>query len=342
MLTQLGLAIGSSISKELEAFAEIAGVGMQLLFMKFGRADESQSDELGVEYATKTGYDCVQMADFFKTLDKLGGGEEGRMPTFLSTHPAPLDRFEKVGVWTRMWQEKFPKQSFSVNRDAYLRRIENLPYGEDPQQGFVEDEVFYHPALAFYFPVPAQWQLTNAPTKVTIAEESGKALLLFDLARGNQFETALQETLEENGLLLGKETKKNINGFKAVEAELIQKSPLSGATPLNIKLTLLQDGEKIYRFLAVAQGNDTRSYLSAMDKSVSGFNRLRDPEKMNRKVERIHIVSAKKTASLSEILSDFNMPASRHEEFAVLNGMELSEIIKNNTLLKIVKNLKPE
>jgi predicted Zn-dependent protease len=206
----------------------------------------------------------------------------------------------------------------------------------------VEDEVFYHPALAFYFPVPAQWQLTNAPTKVTIAEESGKALLLFDLARGNQFETALQETLEENGLLLGKETKKNINGFKAVEAELIQKSPLSGATPLNIKLTLLQDGEKIYRFLAVAQGNDTRSYLSAMDKSVSGFNRLRDPEKMNRKVERIHIVSAKKTASLSEILSDFNMPASRHEEFAVLNGMELSEIIKNNTLLKIVKNLKPE
>jgi predicted Zn-dependent protease len=55
ILAQLGLAIGSSISKELEAFANIAGAGLQLLFMKYGREDESQSDELGVEYASRTG-----------------------------------------------------------------------------------------------------------------------------------------------------------------------------------------------------------------------------------------------------------------------------------------------
>jgi len=224
MLAQLGLAIGSSISKELEAFAQIAGVGVQLLFMKFGRADESQSDELGVEYATKTGYDCVQMADFFKTLDKLGGGAEGRMPAFLSTHPAPLDRFEKVGELTKTWQDKYPSQSFSVNRESYLRRIDGLPYGEDPQQGFVEKEVFYHPALAFYFPVPKDWNLTNAPANVTITEKSGKSMVIFDLAKGNNFDSALKESLEDNDLILVKDKKRRINGFQAMEADLTQKN----------------------------------------------------------------------------------------------------------------------
>jgi predicted Zn-dependent protease len=342
MLAQLGLAIGSSISKELEAFAQIAGVGVQLLFMKFGRADESQSDELGVEYATKTGYDCVQMADFFKTLDKLGGGAEGRMPAFLSTHPAPLDRFEKVGELTKTWQDKYPSQSFSVNRESYLRRIDGLPYGEDPQQGFVEKEVFYHPALAFYFPVPKDWNLTNAPANVTITEKSGKSMVIFDLAKGNNFDAALKESLEDNDLILVKDKKRRINGFQAMEADLTQKTPNSGAEPLTIKLTLIQDGEKMFRFLAIAQGKEVSAFFTAMDKTVNGFSRLNDSEKLNRKVELIQIVNVKKSGSLSDVLAEFKMPVSRHKELAVLNGMELTDKVSNNMLIKIVKNLKPE
>jgi predicted Zn-dependent protease len=342
MLAQLGLAIGSSISKELEAFAQIAGVGVQLLFMKFGRADESQSDELGVEYATKTGYDCVQMADFFKTLDKLGGGAEGRMPAFLSTHPAPLDRFEKVGELTKTWQDKYPSQSFSVNRESYLRRIDGLPYGEDPQQGFVEKEVFYHPALAFYFPVPKDWNLTNAPANVTITEKSGKSMVIFDLAKGNNFDAALKESLEDNDLILVKDKKRRINGFQAMEADLTQKTPNSGAEPLTIKLTLIQDGEKMFRFLAIAQGKEVSAFFTAMDKTVNGFSRLNDSEKLNRKVELIQIVNVKRSGSLSDVLAEFKMPVSRHKELAVLNGMELTDKVSNNMLIKIVKNLKPE
>ena len=342
MLAQLGLAIGSSISKELESFANIAGAGLQLLFMKFGREDESQSDELGVEYASKTGNDGKQMADFFKTLDKLGGEGEGRMPAFLSTHPAPLDRFEKVGELTKVWQEKLPNQSFSVNRDSYLRRIDGLPYGEDPQQGFVEKSVFYHPALAFYFPVPKDWTLTNAPAKVTVTEKSGKGLLIFDLAKGNDFQVALKETLDANGLELVKDKNRRINGFQAMEAEVKQKAPNSGAEPLTIKLILIQDGAKMFRFLAIAQGTDVKIFNSAMDNAVDGFNRLNDKEKLNRQVERIQIVSVRRNGTFAEVLSDFKMPIARHKELAILNGMELTDRVSGNMLVKVIKNIKPE
>ena len=50
MLGQIGLVAGSIISPEFAQFADIASTGLQLLFLKFARDAESQSDKLGVEY----------------------------------------------------------------------------------------------------------------------------------------------------------------------------------------------------------------------------------------------------------------------------------------------------
>ena len=71
MLAQIGLAAGMIFSPELAQFGDLASQGVQLLFLKFGRDAESQSDRLGVEYSTKIGYDAQEMAGFFATLDRL-------------------------------------------------------------------------------------------------------------------------------------------------------------------------------------------------------------------------------------------------------------------------------
>jgi len=337
LMAELGLAIGSAISPELEAFSEVASFGMQLLFMKHGRADESQSDELGVEYATRTGYDGRQMAEFFKVLDKIGGGEEGRMPTFLSTHPAPLDRYKKVGELTQAWQSQLPRASYTVQRDSYLRRLEGLAYGEDPQQGFVEKEIFYHPGMAFSFPVPKEWELTNTPTQVTLSEASGNGMLIFDLAKGEDFAAGLQETLEENELDLVRERRIRINGFQALEADLRQKSTKGDTDPLEITLTLIQDGNRLFRFIAVATGKERESLLRTMAGPVSGFRRLTDPDKLNREVDRLHIAAVSQPGTLGSVLSDLGMPAARHDELALLNGMELTATVSRGTLLKVIR-----
>ena len=88
-LAQLGLIVGVVASKEFRQFANQAQQGLQLLFLKFGRDNESQSDRLGVEYSTKIGYDSHHMANFFKTLHRMRAqnAEAASLPTFLSTHP---------------------------------------------------------------------------------------------------------------------------------------------------------------------------------------------------------------------------------------------------------------
>jgi hypothetical protein len=46
--------------------------------------------------------------------------------------------------------------------------------------------------------------------------------------------------------------------------------------------------------------------------------------------------------TFAEVLSDYKMPATRHKELAVLNGMELTDRVNGNMLVKVIKNIKPE
>ena len=203
---QLGqlLLIGGMIASEKFAhYAEAAMQGMQLLFLKFSRDDERQADALGVEYSSKIGYDAHKMADFFKVLQKMNMAEsEGGVPTFLSTHPDPGDRYNTVNQTASEWQSKLTEtKNWKVNADSYLQMIDGIIYGEDPRQGYVEGSTFYHPELRFRFTYPAGWQYQNQPTQVNMAPQDGKALLVFTLAKQKSLQAA-DSTIAQLGLTL--------------------------------------------------------------------------------------------------------------------------------------------
>ncbi|MFT4667794.1 MAG: putative Zn-dependent protease [Polaribacter sp.] len=96
------------------------------MFLKFGRDDESQSDQLGVEYSTKIGYDAHYMANFFGTLARMRdeAGEVAQIPTFLSTHPDPVGRFNKVYRLADKAEVGLDKGRLKVNRKEYLHMIQ--------------------------------------------------------------------------------------------------------------------------------------------------------------------------------------------------------------------------
>src|SRR5690554_1232195 len=96
-LGQLLLIGGMIASEQFRDFAGYALQGMQLLFLKFSRDNEREADRLGVEYASKIQYDAQKMADFFNVLNKMNmASDHGGIPTFLSTHPDPGDRYNAV------------------------------------------------------------------------------------------------------------------------------------------------------------------------------------------------------------------------------------------------------
>lgn len=97
-----GLILGGSIALGASAGAEVAALGEQVLggagqgfLLKFSRDEESQSDSLGMRYMTKAGYNPEGILGVMEVLKQASQGAGGQ-PEWLSTHPLPETRIQRV------------------------------------------------------------------------------------------------------------------------------------------------------------------------------------------------------------------------------------------------------
>ena len=73
---------------------QLAQVVGSLVNMKYGREDEIEADSLGVRIMEEAGYDPRALLRVMEVLAKAGGG--ARQPEFMSTHPDPGNRAERI------------------------------------------------------------------------------------------------------------------------------------------------------------------------------------------------------------------------------------------------------
>ncbi len=345
MLGQLGILATAVISPELGQFAEQASQGLGLLFLKFGRDAERESDRLGVEYSTKIGYDAAQMAAFFNTLKRKAGDEAASLPTFLSTHPDPGERNQTVGKLATEWKQKLNVTNPQINRNAYLKRIEGIIYGQDPKQGFVEANVFYHPDLKFQFPIPAGWAEVNSPQSVQMAPTDGKAMMMMTLAPGKTLQEAANAVLQRYNLKALESKEVNVNGFNGISIVADQKpdpqqqqQQQQQQQPVVRTLSyLIQQGSNIYHLVGVSSSADFNNYINTFANTMQNFKELKDPAKLNKKPERVRIKTITTDGTLEQALKSNNVTSTRLEEMAILNGLKLTDRVTKGSLLKVIQ-----
>lgn len=341
VLAQVGLMAGVIASEKFREFAYEASQGLSLLFLKFGRDHESQSDELGVEYSTKVGYDSHEMADFFQTLNRLQKKSGQTIPDFLSTHPNPVNRYNKVHKLSDEAQADLDRSSLKIRQDEYLAMIDGLVYGDDPKQGYTDDNVFYHPVLLFQFPYPVGWNLLNAPTQVQMAPENGKALMILTLAAEKTLDQAAQAAAEQFNLAVIESQKTNVKGNPAIAMVSDQKpdpqAQQSGqqTDPVRILSYFIKYGEYIYVFHGLSLKSDFNKYTQSFKRTMTNFRKLTDQARIDVKPTRINIKSANRSGNLRTVFNSLGIPESDHEELSVINGMKLTDAVASGTKLKV-------
>lgn len=74
--------------------AQAAQMIAGLVNMSYGRDQELESDDLGVRFMSQAGYNPEALIEVMKILEAASGGQ--RQPEFLSTHPSPENRIQKI------------------------------------------------------------------------------------------------------------------------------------------------------------------------------------------------------------------------------------------------------
>jgi predicted Zn-dependent protease len=339
-LGQIAVIGGMIASEEFRKYGEVAMAGMQLIFLQFSRDDEREADRLGVEYTAKIGYDASRFADFFRLLVRMNlESQQAGIPTFLSTHPDPGDRYNTVKQDAELWKDSLNLATWKVNDDPYLQMIDGMVYGEDPRQGFVEGNTFYHPELKFRFSFPAGWKLENSPMQVRMAPEDGKALIIFSFARGNTLQEAAQNSLAQLELNVLESNNTTVNGMPAlaVLSEQSQQNPNTGQVQtLRVRSYYIDDNNTYYVFHGVSPLETFGNYLSPFNSTMQGFARLTDPSKINVKPRRIQVKRVQQAGTLADAFRYHGVPQTEMEEFSFLNNMELTDRVAVGKLIKVV------
>ncbi|MDY6783073.1 MAG: M48 family metallopeptidase [Cyanobacteriota bacterium] len=107
---QLGAALVNSVGIAASDTPEsarqatiLARAVNELLNLKYGREDELESDRLGFQFMTEAGYNPEGIVEVMQILQSARSG--GQPPEFLSTHPNPGNRVERLKA---MLAQKYP------------------------------------------------------------------------------------------------------------------------------------------------------------------------------------------------------------------------------------------
>jgi predicted Zn-dependent protease len=331
LLAVLGLGLVSLVDEDVARWAGVASVGLGLMFLKFGRDDERQADDLGLRYMSRSGYDPREMPGVFTVLEGVETIEgAGRLPNWLSTHPDPGSRRDRLQQEVAQLPGDF--STARIERDGYLRQIDGLVFGDNPREGFFEGNAFLHPEMRFRFEFPDGWETSNEKASVSAASPGEEAFLQVSLADEATLDAAADKFFEEEGLTQGDVWDKGIHGLPASWSRFDYAdadSQLSGT------VAFVQHEGKVFQLLAVSTPDQWKNQRRMLEAALSSFSRLNDPKALNVKPRRLRLVKLTKEMTLEEFDKKYSSPVTL-KLLALINHVQPGERLPTGTLVKQV------
>jgi predicted Zn-dependent protease len=328
-LATLGLGVGMIAVPELQRYAGVGQTGLGLLFLKFGRDDEREADELGLRYAQRLEYDPAQGARAFRMLDLVARQEPGgRMPSWLATHPDPGDRYRRLLAAVEAGQLR----GGGVERESYLRRLEGMTFGENPREGFFRDGGFYHPDLRFRLQMPRGFEARNTKQAVLAASREGDAVFQLALGRGRSAEEAARAFFQDNGLRAVDARRTGLNGLQAVAGGF---ESVSGQTRISGAAAFVEHEARVFQLVGYAGTHDWPRYRTLLAGAIGSFSPLRERWALEAQPRRVSVVVLDRDMTLAEFTGRY--PSTVPDAtIALINQLEPGDSLAAGRLVKRV------
>ncbi len=324
-LAQLGLGVAAVASEEFRQYAGLASQGLGILFLKFGRDDENQSDALGLRYMVRSGYDPYQMPKVFLTLDRVSQSQGMRgNPEWMSTHPDPGNRVENIGA--RIGQLPPEQRQGTVGRESYMERINGLIYGNDPRQGYTIGQTYYHPVLAFKVEFPDQWQIINQRQAVGALSPNRDAAVVLTLSEKDSPRAAFEAFFSQQGVQRGSNQGRNLYTFRAFD-------PQTGVSKADGLIGFVEHNGQVYQLMGYTAAETWRSYAGTMQQSLASFANVTQRRYLEVEPKKMDVVTLKSNMTLTEFARRYKNNAEV-SELAILNGVNPDTTLEKGALVK--------
>ncbi|BCD85173.1 hypothetical protein PSm6_15800 [Pseudomonas solani] len=301
------VAIGTGVS----AAGDLTNVLGGAMVRGYGRDMELQADGLGAQYLARSGYDPQAMIEVVKVLKnqeefardeaKRKGQEvpeSGSYHGVFDTHPDNDTRLQQVVGPARA----LAGGQQEVNRDAYLKAIEGLPFGDSTESGIQRGQQFYHVGLDFALRYPDGWGLINRSDALIGHTADQQAFIAMQLAERTP------------GLTPAELLHKRAGRQRLVMEETFSKDGVIGVTAVipgdsARRVAVVFKGDQAYLFIAGMRG---RASLETEDANflsvIHSFRSLKPEEKNLAQPLRLHLVQVKAGETIRSMARGAGLP----------------------------------
>jgi predicted Zn-dependent protease len=338
-LAGLGLGLASAVSPTFSRYGSVAQQALGLLMLKYSRDDETQADELGVRYATGSGYDPREIPGTYRTLKRIADRAGQSLPGYMSTHPDPGQREEHTTDLAA--KAAAGRANMVVRQRGYLDHMRNLVYGENPRYGWFEGSRFYHPVLGLEMSFPPGWKTQHTHTALTAATQDQQGVMQMTLARDASGKSP-------GDYLVGLTTDGKISGSRGAPESLGEwPAWIGGITVPNgqggqdgliagfVRVTpdvLLQ---VLGRSASSGDANE-RAVLA----SIRSMTVLTDPKRGMVQPAHIRVQSAPAAGDFQTVFGQLGGGLVPMDEAAIVNGVEPGEQVMKGQWLKLPEAVK--
>jgi len=311
--------------------AKAALIRGKLRLAQFSRDQELQADAIGIQSIGKAGFDPYAAARFLKSMQAYAdfrnvSGATDTSLDFLATHPSTPQRvalaeqhaavFGAPGVGTR-------------DRDAFLKGIDGMLFGDKPEEGYVRGRTFLHPGLGIAFTVPQGFVIDNTAAAVT-ATGPGELAVRFDGLSLDR-KTSLVDYMK-SGWVSGLD-KSSVRAATVGGQEAAIGRAKAGSWQFDV--TVIRSGDQVYRLLTAAPlaSNQLEPTAQAVRDS---FRMLTPAEKDSLKPLVIRIVTVKPGETVGTMAAMMHGVDRKLDLFRVLNALGPGSTVSAGDKVKIV------
>lgn len=312
------------------------GVGSNLYMSSYSRGQESEADRLGTRYLSRAGYDPAAMADFLSAMDGFIKtearvmGKDGPKFSYFASHPQTGQRVSEARSDAARYNGAANRQ-----REAFLRAIDGMIYGDAPEQGFTRGYQFYHPGMGFTFAAPEGYDILNQPSKVIAGGRDGTVIVLDRAVNAGRLDPAsyITQVWLENSRPVRAEPL-TINGLDAATASF--DGTINGA-PVEIRLVAIAWGaDEIFRFqFAIPRGAGAGT-MEALKRTTYSFRAMTDQERSTIKPQRIGIITAGNGDTVETMARKMSVDKGAVERFIALNNLTARRV-ESGRLYKVIQ-----
>lgn len=308
--------------------------GSQLLTLKYSRGQETEADNLGIEYLKRGGYDPRAMGTVLQALAnenaleaRIQGRNATQVPEWASTHPSDAPRI-------RAALARAGTATGKTNRDRFLAGINGMMMDDDPKQGVIEGRRFTHPDFRFAFDVPQGFYMTNGTRAVSISGQSGKAELSSAAYNGNldSYVRSVFNSLAGEGktIQIDNVQRTTINSLPTAYAAARVNS--SSGQVDTVVFAYEFSKTQAFHFVTLAKAGSARTF----DPMFGSMRRITANEAAAIKPRRISVVTVRSGDTVQSLSQRMAYTDYQLDRFLVLNGLTATSKLAPGQKVKLV------